>query len=425
MGTLHKALWVSEGSGQSRRQRKSGRYEYYVPTPLANLPLSLPADVANDVGNAERAMQNLNAQTGALHSTEGIARLLLRAEAISSSYIEGLSIGARRLLRAEMNRDSDPIFKFDEAAAEVVGNIHAMEEAVASAQAEKVITVQSLLHIHRKLCEGTRIEQFGGMIRDRQNWVGGNSYNPLEAEFIPPAPEYVPGLMDDLAVFCNATDVSPVVQAALAHAQFESIHPFIDGNGRTGRALIHLILKRRGLTPNLVPPISLILATHGKSYVQGLGEFRFVGRPGSPQAAEGISEWISFFAGACTHACSEAQRFEDAAGEMQERWREALGTVRRNSALDLMLREISGMPLFTVATAAETAGRAISSVSAAVDRLVNAGIAVPVKAAKRNRVFEVPDVIDEFNLLERRLASPVGDTAIEKPVRPVPERTRK
>lgn len=111
----------------------------------------------------------------------------------------------------------------------------------------------------------------------------------------------------------NRWVVSPVVQAALAHAQFEAVHPFIDGNGRTSRALIHLVLRRRGSAANFVPPISLVMATRSKSYIQGLSAFRAVDSEVGDGGREGVNEWVSFFAGACLTACEEAAAFEERA----------------------------------------------------------------------------------------------------------------
>jgi Fic family protein len=313
-------------------------------------------------------------------------------------------------------------FKYDDDAAEVVGNIHAMEQAIGAAQGQNNISVSTILDIHKMLCEGTRIEKIGGAIRTEQNWIGGNSYNPLNADYIPPAPQYVPQLLEDLAAFCNDTLMSPVVQAALTHAQFETIHPFADGNGRTGRALIHLILRKRGLTPSLVPPISLIMATHSKSYTQGLTEFRFLNSDDEVSIQNGLNDWISFFAGACLRACEEAQLFEKSASRLQESWRKKLGFVRKNSALDLLLGEMVGIPMFTIASVSVAIGRAISAVTPAIARCVEVGIVKPMGNQKRNRTFEATEVIKEFNIFERRLASPVGNTEIAKPARKVPDK---
>ncbi len=425
MGTLHRKVWLSEGAGRSRKERASGAYEYFLPTKLADMEIALESDVVGDVGRAEAAIAKLNGEARALHSTEGLARLLLRAEAVSSSYIEGLRIGTRRLLKAEMSLSGTAAFGFDEPAAEVVGNIHAMECAIDAAAAAEEIGGGTILGIHRALCENTRIERFGGEVRTVQNWVGGNSYNPLQADYVPPAPEQVMNLLEDLAAYCNDEVVSPVVQAALVHAQFESIHPFIDGNGRTGRALIHLILKRRGLASNLVPPISLCMATRAVDYVQGLGRFRYVDGDDPTQIRARLNDWVSFFSGSCLRACEEAQGFEESARALQAGWREKLGTVRKGSALEVLLDEMVGMPIFTIGTASESAGRAFSAMSAAVGRCIEAGIVKPVGNRRRNRVFEAPDVINEFNIFERRLASSSGDTRIAKPARAVPENLSK
>ncbi len=420
MGTLHKEIWLSEGAGRSRKERASGAYKYFLPTKISCMEVTLAPDVVGDVARAESAIKQLNTKSIALHNTEGLARLLLRAEAVSSSYIEGLSIGTKRLLKAEMRSSGKTPFKFDERAAEVVGNIHAMESAIDIAVNVQSVDVATILNIHKKLCENTRIESFGGQVRNVQNWVGGNSFNPLQADYVPPAPEYVMELLEDLAAYCNDEVVSPVLQAAIVHAQFESIHPFIDGNGRTGRALIHFILKRRGLAEKFVPPISLCMATHATDYEFGLTEFRYVDNEDPEEIRNRINNWVSFFSGCCIQACEEAYAFEQNAHALQNEWRKTLGSVRRGSSLEMLMDEMIGMPIFTINSICESSGRVFSAVSAAVERCLKAGIVKPLGNSKRNRVFEVPSVINEFNIFERKLASPVGNTSIAKPVRPVP-----
>lgn len=421
MGKYVREMWVSEGFGQSRRQRASGAYEYYVPTPLSERDLSLDADVSGDVAHAEVAIARLNDDASFLHDTEGVARLLLRAESISSSHIEGLSIGARRLLRSEFALSGGTL-RADPGAVAVIGNIRAMEGALARAVELPELTARVFCDIHRTLCEGTPLADWGGVVRDRQNWIGGSSYNPLDADFVPPAPQYVPDLLDDLARFCNDEAISPVEQAAVAHAQFENIHPFVDGNGRVGRALIQLILRRRGLALRFVPPVSLVLATRSRDYVADVNGFAFDDAQGIDEVRAKVNDWVSTFAGCCLAACEEALGFEDRMVALRGQWVLRLGRVRAGSALDAALDALPGLPVFDVATLAGRLGRAVSSVTGAVDRLVEAGVVKQVGQGRRNRVFEAPDVIREYTLLERRLASPMGDTAVEPPVRPVPER---
>lgn len=113
--------------------------------------------------------------------------------------------------------------------------------------------IGKVVSIHQRLLTGTRLEEYAGQLRTTQNWIGGSDYNPCSAAFIPPPHEHVESLLEDLCAFCNSDSLPAVAQAAIAHAQFETIHPFVDGNGRTGRALIHVVLRRRGLAPRVLP----------------------------------------------------------------------------------------------------------------------------------------------------------------------------
>ena len=228
------------------------------------------------MAEAETAIARLNGQASALADTEALARLLLRAESVASSRIEGLEIGARRLLRAEAARKQGEPTR-DVTAAEVLGNIDAMSAAISEIEPGGQITVDTLLGFHRRLLETTWQSRYAGQLRERQNWIGGSEYNPCSAVFVPPPHELIPELVEDLCAFCNTESLPAVAQAAIAHAQFETIHPFADGNGRTGRALIQLVLRRRGLATRVLPPISLVLATWAKDYVDGLTANRYRG----------------------------------------------------------------------------------------------------------------------------------------------------
>lgn len=423
MSKVMKRRWQSDlgGSGLPRRDRVPCGYEAYVPDPLIGRKIVLDGDVAADVADAEAAIVRLNADARALVGTEALARILLRAEAVASSRIEGLEVGARRLLHAEVIRGLKEASS-DVTATEVLGNIDAMVYGVDAVEPGGPITVDVLLEVHRRLLAGTRLEEYGGRFREEQNWVGGSSYNPCSAAFVPPPHEYVEELMADLCAFSSTDDLPAVAQAAIAHAQFETIHPFVDGNGRTGRALIHLILRRRGLAVRVLPPVSLVLATWAQSYIDGLTQFRFVGSPTSPKAVEGINTWVGRFAGACTRSVADATTFEERAAALEEQWRERVGTIRANSGTDRLLRSLPGVPILTVDSAAALIGRTFKPASDAIERLVGAGILRQVTVGRRNRAFEAPEVIAAFTDLERQLASPESDTRSSKPARTVPRR---
>lgn len=415
--------WVAgtTGSGLSRRDQASCAYDAYLPDPLLGRRFVIDGAVAADVADAEASIGRLNLTARALTNTEALARILLRAEAVASSRIEGLEVGARRLLRAEAARKADADIG-DVTAAEILGNIDAMVYAVEAVGAGDDITVDLLLDVHRRLLAGTRLAAHAGRVRVQQNWIGGSSYNPCSALFVPPPPDRVDALLEDLCAFCTSDDLPAVVQAAIAHAQFETIHPFVDGNGRTGRALIHLVLRRRGLTPRVLPPVSLILATWARSYVDGLAAFRYVGAPTGADAQDGCDLWVGRFAAACTRAVDDAFSFEARARELEASWRERLGSVRARSATDLLLTVLPGAPVVTVDSAAQLIGRTFKPANEAIQRLVEAKILRQVTIGRRNRAFEASDVIAAFAALERQLASPEGDTSSSEPTRPVPYR---
>ena len=381
----------------------------------------MDGEIAADVTDAEAAVARLNAGAAALVDTEALARILLRAEAVASSRIEGLEIGARRLLHAEVGRRLHQASS-DVTAIEVLNNIDAMVFAVESIGSGDAITTELLLDVHRRLVLGTRLEEYGGLIRDQQNWIGGSSYNPCSAAFVPPPPELVEDLLADLCEFCCNDDLPAVAQAAIAHAQFETIHPFVDGNGRTGRALIHIVLRRRGLALRVLPPVSLVLATWAWSYIDGLTQFRHVGSSTSAEALEGLNTWVGRFSAACSRSVQDATAFEEQTAELQKDWRSRLGTVRANSGTDLLLRVLPGAPILTVDSAASLIGRTFNPASEAIQRLVGAGILHQVNVGRRNRAFEAPEVIAAFTDLERQLRSPEGDTRSSASVRRVPHR---
>jgi Fic family protein len=424
VGKLEPHFWQPkvDGLGLPRAERRGGTYEAYIPDRLVGRSFMLTGEVAADVADATSAIARLDATATTLTNTESLARLLLRAESVASSQIEGLSVSPQRLLRADVAR-AEGLDVRDETANEVLANVDAMAYAVHETSGP--ITLKQILEVHRRLLARTNKAQYAGVIRTEQNWIGKNTYNPIGADYIPPPPEQVKGLLEDLAAFCNEDALPAVAQAAIAHAQFETIHPFVDGNGRTGRALIYMVLRNRGLAVRTTPPVSLALATHANDYVRGLSATRFVGEASTPAATAGANTWIGIFAAACTRAVSDAEKFELRVEQLQAEWRARLTHVRSDSSVFEVLRHLPEMPVLTVNGAAKTIGRSFAQVNIALQILVEAGILTQAKAGSRNRVFEVRELINAFTDLERQLASPHANTRISAPARPVPFRPQR
>ncbi len=368
-----------------------------MPDALAGRLILMPPDVAEQLQNAEQAITDLNLRSPEVASLEGIARLFLRAEAVASSKIEGLEVNARRLVRAEAARAlGRPTH--DVTAEAVLGNIEAMQFAVDVLADRRELTVQDILDTHRVLMSRIERPDPGGIIRTTQNWIGGYASNPCTADFVPPPPGDVPVLLEDLVAYMNDDEHSPLLQAAMVHQQFETIHPFGDGNGRVGRALIHVVLRRRGMSPRFVPPLSLILSTHSKEYVAGLRAASYVGKPTGKEAVEGVAAWLRLFAFAAGRSAIDAGRFGRDVQELEQSWRRSPGRVRANSAAELLLKVLPSAPVITVATAAKLIGRSVPQTNAAVNRLAEAGVVVPVRDVHWNRTFEAAGLLDAFTL---------------------------
>ena len=314
-------MWPADpGAYGGRRARRPGAYEVFVPDEISERDFALSGAAVASVAEASRALQHLEASPPRVATLGALAQNLLRSESVASSRIEGVHLSHKRLARAAYQAERG---QQDRRAAEVLGNVEAMKRAIELGRTGVPLTPADIEDIHRTLLRFTDDADIAGLVREAQNWIGGNDYNPIGATYVPPPDARVRPLLEDLCGFVNRTDVAAIVQAAIAHAQFETIHPFADGNGRVGRALIYTILRRRGETANYIPPISLILAAEPKAYVAGLAAYR-----------EGdVSGWLAQFADATARAAGEAERLADAIELLQSSWLDHLGQPRRDAAI--------------------------------------------------------------------------------------------
>jgi Fic family protein len=373
------------------RYRRPCSYEAFIPSPLAGDEPRLDASLAGVVSDAEAKIVALNA--GSQTVLASLARLLLRTESIASSKIEGMQADARSIARAEAKLETGG--RAGPEALEVLANVDAMQLAVEQASSEPELTIGQLLAIHQALLERAPHSAGAGRLRVDQNWIGGNDYNPCGADFVPPPPENVADLLDDLIAFCAEEALPPLVQAALAHAQFETIHPFNDGNGRSGRALIQVILRRRGLAPSYVPPISVVLAADRDGYIRGLTAFR----------EERDDEWLTLFAIAAARAADLADRYLSGVTALEERWRERLGAAgkpRADSAAWAVIHVLPAHPIITVPVAVAATGRSKPQVDLAIRRLSEAGVLEPLSNARRNRSWEATGLFELLAEIESK-----------------------
>jgi Fic family protein len=384
MGHTISKIWQADPTiNAPPKYRRACRYGAYVPGRLADLDLRLQGDVAGVVAEADAAVRELNAF--ARPALAPLARLLLRTESIASSKVEGMQMGLRDLARAEAKMESGAAV--GSTVLEIVGNINAMELAIEEAISVAAFGPEQILAIHARLLErgNTRI---AGRFRTVQNWIGGNDYNPGGADFVPPPPEYLDDLIADLCAAVSDDLLPPLVQAALVHAQFETIHPFDDGNGRTGRALIHVVLRRRGVAPAYVPPISVVLANSRDRYIRGLTRYR----------EGGIEEWIEQFAAAAASSARLAAGYLQEVKELSADWNRALAASphapREDAAAWALLEQLPAWPIITAPVAAAATRRSRPQIYKALEQLQAAGVLIPLSSGKRNRSWEASGLLD-------------------------------
>jgi Fic family protein len=237
-------------------------------------------------------------------------------------------------------------------------------------------------------------------VREEQNWIGGRLGNPSDAAFVPPPEDLVMSLLEDLVTFLGRDDLPAVAQAAVAHAQFETIHPFIDGNGRVGRALIHVVLRRRGAAARFVPPVSIVLAARPAAYVDGLVAFR-EGR---------VADWIASFATAAARAAAASIELADHVAALQSEWRERAGRPRAGSAASKLIALLPALPVLSAPTARAAIGVSQQQTLAALKALAEAGVIRQLSAGTYDRQYAATELFDLLTVYERGIVGPARGT---------------
>ncbi|MBW9208736.1 Fic family protein [Mumia sp. zg.B53] len=310
-----------------------------------------------------------------------MSTILLRSESASSSQIENLTAGAHQLALAEIGAATGPEARL------VARNVATMRAALALADR---LDLASVLALHRTLLADSDPSR-AGRWRDEQVWVGGTPYSPHAAEFVPPHHSRVPEAMADLIAFVRRDDLPVLVQAALAHAQLETIHPFTDGNGRTGRALVHAVLRSKGISQRVTVPISAGLLTDTSRYFTALGAYRD-GDP-APIVAE--------MAGATMRAIANGNLLVADLIELRDQWSRRV-VARRDAAVHRMPPLLVRHPAVDNPLVARELGISDVAAQSAIDRLVDAGILVQVGSGVRHRVWHCPEVVAALDAFATR-----------------------
>lgn len=379
--------WVVPRDGQySRSVASAGTGEYFsaIPAPLADLDIVIPGALAALIDDSTERLARFDqyalAKLGIDAPTLGpMSAVLLRTESTSSSQIENLTVGAKQLAFAQLGQTSSVN------ANAVLGNVRAMEAAL---EIDGEVGRESILLMHRRLMETDPM--WGGELgrfRDQLVWVGRSGASPVGAGFVAPRPELVDPAIEDLARFIARDDLPVLVQTAIAHAQFETIHPFSDGNGRTGRALVHSILRAKSLLVNTTAPISAGLLRETERYFAALTAYR-----------EGDAEPIvASFADAAWFAATSGTDLIDELTFHLDKAKEQLQGLRTDAGAWQVLPLLISHPILNAPALSKLMGIEPVAAQRALTQLGERGVVTEQTGQKRGRVWAHTGVISTLD----------------------------
>ncbi len=379
--------WAQTQRGGTREDRTLRSVTVSLPPYIAKIDVNIDADIAVEL---EAAMSEIS-RLDSTHGTHlaALSTLLLRTESVASSKIERVEASSDDYARALHGG------RGNSSAVSMVAATTALNEMITSVDRDARVLMSAILRAHEALMREDPTEgQHAGRLRTVQNWIGGSDYSPRDALYVPPPPGTLHAYIDDLMEFVNRNDIPVLIQAAIAHAQFESIHPFADGNGRIGRALINTIFRRRGATTRLVVPLASALVAHRERYFGALNAYR----------TGDLRPLILTFANSSKTAAAESRTTAERLAEMPVEWRDMVGPIRRHSATDKLLLLLPSTPIVSSDDVASLVDAPRSSVFGAIKRLHDTGVLRPLTDRKRDQVWGASLVLDELDDLGRRIA---------------------
>lgn len=377
--------WRQAQRGGTSDDRKMTEVAVSLPPLIAELDYAPAPHVQAELERATVAIALLDSEDGG--DLAAFSRFLIQTEAVSSSKIEYVEAGTEDFARAIAGS------KANASATSMVAATAAITEMIDRAGTGP-ITIADTMHAHLTLMRDDEYDgRYAGAPRTMQNWIGGSDHSPRDAIHVPPPAETVGGYLDDLYAFANRDDMPALVQAAIVHAQFESIHPFTDGNGRIGRALINAVLRRRGLTRRTVVPLASAMVANRDRYFTQINDYR-TGQ---------LGPFVQALAEAAIAAADESRESAHRLREMPAEWR-ALVNPKPGSGTARLLDALVSMPILDAATVEKITGASSQSYRA-IDQLEGAGLIREITGRQRSRVWTATDITAELDDLIRRIAS--------------------
>ncbi|WP_372426620.1 Fic family protein [Salinarimonas chemoclinalis] len=379
---------VMEAQRSGRYVRQPTGYSAFVPNPLPPRPsLEIDAEMQTLLSSADRALGRLDGSIQTLPNPDRFVFMYVRKEAVLSSQIEGTQSSLNDLLQVEASV-LDPEHPQD--VGEVLNYVGAMNHGLARLT-ELPLSIRLIREIHEKLLGGVRgQEKNPGELRRSQNWIGPAGCTLRDATFVPPPPSAVMETLGELELFMHSRDSLPIlIKIGLVHAQFETIHPFLDGNGRVGRLLITFLLCQEGVLTQPVLYLSHYFKRYRLEYYDLLQRTRDLGD---------WESWIKFFLRGVAEVSREATRTARAIVELRERHRllvtREMGRAAANGLI--VLERLFQRPIITVNEMALALNVSYAAANQIVQRLAVAGILEEITGQRRNRVYRYTPYIDLF-----------------------------
>ena len=387
---------MAEAQAAAAHSQRAGRYitqptgyRAFEPAPLPPQPaLELDSELQRLLSNADRALGRLDGSVLTLPNPDLFVFMYVRKEAVLSSQIEGTQSSLQDLLSAEAKMfDENLPSDVDE----VINYVRAMNHGLARL-ADLPVSVRLIREIHTELMQGVRGGRLTpGELRTSQNWIGPAGCTLGTATFVPPPHHEVPTALGELENFLHRDDaLPPLVKIALAHVQFETIHPFLDGNGRVGRLLITFLLTESGVLHKPVLYLSHYFRQHRQQYYDHLQSVRTKGT---------WEAWLSFFLRGVIEVANEAAETARRILQLREEHRAAitahLGRAAGNG--HKVLESLFDRPIVTVADVRAMTGTTYAAANSLVSRLVKLGVLHEMTGYARNRRFRYAPYIALFN----------------------------
>jgi Fic family protein len=364
------------------------RVRAFVPPPLPPRPKALDVTSLQVIlAEANQAVGRLDGMTSALPDLKLFLYSYVRKEAVLSSQIEGTQSSLSDLLLYE-NAETPGVPLAD--VQEVSNYVAALNHGLKRMRDGFPLSLRLIREIHEVLLsKGRSSHAQPGQFRKSQNWIGGS--RPGNAAYVPPPPEYVLDCMGQLETFIHQEGPSLplLIRAGLVHAQFESIHPFLDGNGRVGRLLITFMLCAEELLREPVLYLSLFFKKHRRLYYDRLNGTR---------GNEGWTEWLDFFLQGVRDTANQAARMADSIDGLFRKDKEKIELFGRGAASALLIyRYAQANPLFSIKNAAREMKVSFPTASSAVARMTKAGILWESSGKRRDRLFLYENYLDILN----------------------------